>query len=373
MRYNLANKTLTGSLPEMPFFRLSLRRARVVGVVAVAAFGLLPLGVHAWAQEAVSTEDGPYVQPPTQEPAPVVREPEPQAGQAQNAQRPDAGYQAPGANYDPGLFQRRIPKEQLAFLSQFAGMTSNELYRDKQFRKLMHSFVPDCTYHYGSDKSMFDALDEVIQGSSEPVVVRDGRYVMLSGHMGPYLSGKGFLWIDMQEGIGLGAFYFHPTNGEPTPAVNVFSKQVLKEMLLDWSELPPAFAENLVAWEQADRVPPLTTRYFITGSNKKILLEHDEDFCMPVSGAGYDDCEQMNADASDKDMDAAGYLEQTHHVTNATAWMITDADQVAWIGVRDRTCGGVLDPLGCHIRMTQERTRVILHAPPRPVAHPIHR
>jgi hypothetical protein len=122
-------------------------------------------------------------------------------------------------------------------------------------------------------------------------------------------------------------------------------------------------------------VPPLTVRYFITGSNKKILLEHDEDFCMPVSGAGYDNCDQMNADAADKDMDAAGYLEQTHHVTNATAWMITDPDQLVWIGVRNRTCGGVLDPLGCRIVMTRERTHVILHAPPprRPVAHPIHK
>jgi uncharacterized protein YecT (DUF1311 family) len=340
----------------------------------------MPAGMFARAQEAPSTDSGPYAQPPMQEPAPIVREPaEPQPGQAAGTQGPgaqgqDAGYQAPGANYDPALFQPRIPKEQLAFLNQYAGMPSNELYRDKQFRKLMHSFVPDCTYHYGSDKSMFDALDEVIQGSSEPVQVRDGRYVMLSGHMGPFLSGRGFLWIDMQEGIGLGAFYFHPTNGEPTPAVNVFSKQVVKEMLLDWSELPEAFAEDLTAWEQADGVPPLTTRYFITGSKKKILLEHDEDFCSPVSGAGYNDCEQMNADAADKDMDAAEYLEQTHHVTNATAWMITDPDQVAWIQVRDRRCGGVLDPLGCRIVMSRERTHVILHAPPpRPVAHPVHR
>jgi uncharacterized protein YecT (DUF1311 family) len=348
--------------------------------VSIAALSLLPVGVAAMAQEAAGFQDGPYAQPPAQEPAPVVRQaPEPQPGQApgapaQGTQAQDAGYQLPGSNYDPGLFQRRIPKEQLAFLNQFAGMPSNELYRDKQFRKLMHGFVPDCTYHYGIDKSMFDALDEVIQGSSEPVHVRDGRYVMLSGHMGPFLAGKGFLWIDMQEGIGIGAFYFHPTNGEPTPAVNVFSKQVQKEMLLDWSELPAEFAADLTAWEQADRVPPLTTRYFITGSNKKILLEHDEDYCAPVAGAGYNDCDQMNADAADDDMNAALYLEQTHHVTNATAWMISDPGQVAWIGVRDRTCGGVLDPLGCRVVMSRERTHVILHAPPpRPVAHPIHR
>jgi len=268
----------------------------------------------------------------------------------------------------------RIPKEQLAFLAQFAGAPSNQLYHDKQFRWLMHGFVPDCTFHYGRGMSMFDALDAVIQGSSEPVVVRDGRYGMLSGHMGQYLAGRAFLWIDMQEGIGLGGFYFHPTNGEPTPAVNVFSKQVLKEVLLDWSELPAEFAQDLTAWEQMDSVPPLTTRYFITGSNRKILLEHDEDFCTPMSGAGYNDCDEMNAGAADTDLTAAEYLEQTHHVTNATAWMINDPDAVAWIQVRNRRCGAVLDPLVCRVVLTRERTHVILHAPPpRPAPHPMPR
>jgi hypothetical protein len=348
---------------------------RVIGCVAFGVVLTSLLAANGWAQEAVSSQEGPYAQPPAQEPAPVVRQaPEtpPAAGQ-----QTDAAAQAPLAplaNYDPALFQRRIPKEQLAFVSQYAGAPSNELYREKQFRKLMHSFVPDCTFHYGMDKSMFDALDEVIQGSSEPVQIRDGRYLLVSGHMGKYLAGRAFLWIDLQEGIGLGGFYFHPTNGEPTPAMNVFSKQVQKEMLLDMSELPPAFNEDMTAWTQADNVPPLTTRYFITGSNKKILLEHDEDFCAPASGAGYNDCEQMNADAADMDMTAAGYLEQTHHATNATAWMITDPDQVAWLQVRVHACGGVLDPLGCRITMARERTRVILHAPPpHPVGRPVRR
>lgn len=348
------------SIPLFP------RRAMSLCAVMSVALGLMSGGARSVAQEAMSPQAGPYAQPPEQLPAPIVREPAEPEPPVQPKQ--DAG---PLANYDPTLFQKRIPKDQLAFLSQFVGMPSNALYRDKQFHKLMKDFVPECTYHYGTDKSMDQALDEVIEGSSEPVRVRDGRYVMLSGHQGPYLSAKAFLWIDMQEGIGLGAFYFHPSNGEPTPVVNVFSRQVLKEMLLEMSELPPAFAEDLAAWEHADYVPELTTRYFITGSNKKILLEHDEDFCMPASGPGSNDCDQLNADASDKDLDAASYLEQTHHVTNATAWMINDPDQQIWIGVRDRTCGGVLDPLGCHVRMTRERTHIILHAPPppRPVSH----
>src|ERR1017187_7126837 len=330
-----------------------LRRFRASCVFSIVAFGVTSAGTPAanaagllaaarvgstGLTEAISAQNA---QPPVQEPAPIVRQPpEPQPGQAHGPQEQNAGSQTAPSNYDPALFQKPIPKDQLAFLNQFAGMPSNELYGDKRFRKLMHSFVPDCMFHYGVDTPLTDALDEVIQGSSAPVQIRQGRYVMVSGHMGTHHAGKGFLWIDMQGGIGLGGFYFHPGNGEPTPTVNIFSKQVVKEMLLDWSELPPAFAEDEVEWSQAENLPPLTARYFITGSNKKSLLEHDEDYCSPASGPGYNDCGQLNADASDIDMNAASYLEQTHHVTNATAWMITGDDQVAWIQVRDTTCGG---------------------------------
>jgi len=335
---------------------------RVIGCVAFGVVLTSLLAANGWAQEAVSSQEGPYAQPPAQEPAPVVRQaPEtpPAAGQ-----QTDAAAQAPLAplaNYDPALFQRRIPKEQLAFVSQYAGAPSNELYREKQFRKLMHSFVPDCTFHYGMDKSMFDALDEVIQGSSEPVQIRDGRYLLVSGHMGKYLAGRAFLWIDLQEGIGLGGFYFHPTNGEPTPSVTVFSNQV-REDGISLGELPPAFAEDLSAWQMQWGVPMVTTRYFIGDTHRKILLEHDEDYCAPANGhygPAESDCEQMDADAADADMTAAYFLDQVHYATNATAWML-GPDQVEFLEVRDRTCGRVVDPLACRVRVTRERTRVIL-------------
>jgi uncharacterized protein YecT (DUF1311 family) len=94
----------------------------------------------------------------------------------------------------------------------------------------------------------------------------------------------------------------------------------------------------------------------------KIVLLHDEDFCAPANGqygpAGTD-CEQLDADAADADMTAAYYMDETGYKTNATAWML-GPDQVAFLSVRDRTCGGVLDPLGCRMRMTRERTHVIL-------------
>jgi uncharacterized protein YecT (DUF1311 family) len=286
-----------------------------------------------------------------QSPSPQSQDPQPQ------------GRQAPGSNYDKAIFQKPIPADQLAFLNLFVGAASNELIRDKQFRKLMHSVIPDCTFHYGWDMPLSEAIELVLKGSTVPVRIRDGRYLMVSGRSGPYLAGRGFIWIDLQDGVALGAFYFHPTNGEPTPVVNVFSKQV-KEGTLKLSQLPLAFAEDLSQWSSDTRVPPVTTRYFITGSNHKILLEHDEDYCAPAAGIAPPDCQQMNADAADIDVNAAYYLDQTNHATNATAWMITGQDQVVWLQVRESTCRIGPDPLRCHIRMARERTQVILRRHP---------
>jgi hypothetical protein len=259
--------------------------------------------------------------------------------------------------YDPGIFQTRMSPAQLSFLTGFAGAPSGELFHDKQFHKLLKSFVPDCTFHYGSDKSFDKALDEVFQGSRIPVELQDGRYLTLAGGNGPYLAGRAFLWIDLREGIALGAFFFHPTNGEPTPSVNVFSRQVKGEDLLQLTQLPPAFASALAGWSAEANIPNLTTRYFITGSNHKILLEHNENLCAAADGSdalSASDCELFTSSAADIDLTAADYLDATHHATNATAWMISGEDQ-AWLGTRAGACGTVVNPLGCRIRLTHAR------------------
>jgi hypothetical protein len=226
------------------------------------------------------------------------------------------------------IFQTPIPVDQLLFVNQFVGQPSGNLMRDKQFRKVMHGFVPDCVFHYGWDTPLSGAIEQAIKGSSIPVRIRDGRYVTVSGVKGPILAGRGFIWLDLQTGIALGGFYFHPTNGEPTPSVTVFSRQV-KEDSLSLTQLPQAFAADLFAWSQEARIPPITTRYFISGFNRKILLEHDEDY-------GSMDA---NAAAADLDLDAAYYLEQTNHATNATAWMNNGGENAAWLRFRDNTCG----------------------------------
>jgi hypothetical protein len=284
---------------------------------------------------------------------------------------PPPDQQAPVQTYAPPapvVFADRIPGDQLAFLNQLAGAPSGKVKRDKQFRKLTRSVIPDCTFHYGRDMSLSDALDMVMDGSKIPVEIRDGRYLIVSGSNGPYLAGRGFIWIDMQEGIGLGGFYFHPTNGEPTPIVAVFSRQVrTQERSIGISQLPAAFAGDLQLWSKGLRVPFLTTSYLLTVSNKRILLEHDEDYCAPAGvmpsqppATPSDACERIDADAADIDMEAASYLKQVNYATNATAWMIADPAQVAWIAVRENTCRVGPDPLRCRIRMTRERTHLII-------------
>jgi uncharacterized protein YecT (DUF1311 family) len=257
-------------------------------------------------------------------------------------------------------FQDTIAAGQLAFLNGYAGRPTRELLKDKQFRALMKAAIPRTEYHYGRDMPLSEALEDALDGSPLPLNVRDGRYVTVMGMQGPYLRGRGFLWFDLQEGIALGGFYFTPTNGEPTPTLTVFSRQ-LRQTTLTLSELPREFVDDLSQWSAVARIPPITPRYFIPDNGRKYVLEHDEDYCWHPAGTPAppeDECMQANLDAANADMDAAYFMKETHNAANATAWML-DPEQVSWLAVRASTCVGP-NALGCRVRMTRERTRVIL-------------
>ncbi len=360
------------------------RRVWVAGFWTAVAAVLVLCAVSARAQDSPSPDAPP--QPdrsvPVAQPAAPVERPDASA----DAQQAAGAAQAQSAGAVPGVvaqgnglavFESRIPADQMAFLAGLNGVSSSDVMRDKEFKHLMKLFVPNCEFHYGRDMGLDEALRMTMDGSMAPAEIRDGRYFSIAGSRGPYLGGRAVIWIDMKEGVGLGAFYFHPTNGEPTPTVAVFSRQV-KEKVLGMSDLPPEFARDFVQWAGGSGVPALTTTYFLTGSNLRVLLEHDEDFC---SGAGLnmvpegEPCEQMEADAADADEVAAYYLDQVHYKTNATAWMI-GPDQQEWLLLRQHTCGGVVDPLGCRIRVTREHVHVLtgrlpIRPGPRPgpVAH----
>jgi uncharacterized protein YecT (DUF1311 family) len=128
------------------------------------------------------------------------------------------------------------------------------------------------------------------------------------------------------------------------------------------SQLPVAFQQDLAQWVLVAGPRLVSPRYFIPENGKKYVLVHDDDYCVYQSGPPpppQDQCQEMNAEAADADVNAAYFMQETHNAANATAWML-GPDQVTWIGVRDRSCG--LGPVGlpCRIRITRQRTRVLL-------------
>jgi uncharacterized protein YecT (DUF1311 family) len=269
---------------------------------------------------------------------------------------------------DAAVIQKPLASDQLTFINDFAGRSSRDAAKDGKYRKLIHTVVPDALYHYHRDMPLSDALETVLTNSPLPVDIRDGRYAMVSSEAERGAGGLGFLWTDMHDGIALGGFSFHPTNGEPTPTLTIFSKQI-KDESLELNQLPAAFAEDMYRWSAATGVPPVITRYFINSAGIKIVLEHDEDYCVHSDGSPAppaDVCDQMNEDAANVDMEAAYFMERTGYASNATARTAVESDQVVWIKLRDETCKEGPERLKCRIRMTHERTRVLIarrHAP----------
>jgi hypothetical protein len=310
---------------------------------------LLALPLRTFAQEAPSATAPPA-------PAPVERE---------EPQQPEAPAQPaeplpPPAPYDPAIFERRIPSADLTDLLTHAGEPSGKLWRDGQFRKLVNHNTPDVMYHFGRDMPFSNAVDTAMSGSPVPIVVRDNRYVLLSGRTREFgFSGRAFLWFDTQEGIFLGGFYFNPSNGEPTPTLTVFSRQTRQDNL-SLGQLPPAFGPDLYAWLAQSGVPTVESRYFIDDLKKRTLLQHDEDFCLYPDGTRApvgDPCEQRNVDAADIDLTSADYLAAIHYATNGTAWMLDpSANRDFYLSVNNR-CGVALN---CRVILIRQRTRSIL-------------
>ena len=287
------------------------------------------------------------------------------------------GSSSPTPVPDNAIFQKPLASEQLTFLAGFAGRSARDVVKDGKYRKIIHSVVPDAPYHYHRDLPLSDALETVLSNAPRPVEIRDGRYAMVSSETEPGGGGLGFLWTDMHDGVALGGFSFHPTNGEPTPTLTIFSKQ-LKDESLELNQLPLAFAEDMYHWAAATGIPPVITRYFINAEGVKIVLEHDEDYCVHPDGSPApppDVCDQMNEDAANVDMEAAYFMERTGYASNATARTAVESDQVEWIKLRDETCRIGPDRLKCRIRMTHERTRALIkrrHSSPPPPHAPPH-
>ncbi|MGD0731427.1 MAG: lysozyme inhibitor LprI family protein [Terracidiphilus sp.] len=278
----------------------------------------------------------------------------------QNPAAPSPPLQPPPS---AAIIQNPIAADQLAFLKDYDGKMPREIRKDKRFRELEKLITPSTRYFYHYDKPLSEARDEVFENTPLPISVRDGRFVMVGTAGGPdaHRMGRGFLWFDMQNGIGLGGIYFHPINGEPTPTLAIFSRQ-LRQTSLSMGQLPPDFLQDFSQWALIARIKIISPRYFIPANGKKYVLLHDEDYCSHPEDAPAPplaQCQELNAEAADADLNAAYFMRETGNAADATAWML-GSDQVAWISLRDQSCGIGPDRLPCRIRITRERTRVIL-------------
>jgi hypothetical protein len=261
----------------------------------------------------------------------------------------------------PVAFQNTIPSDQLAFLSAYAGKPVKDLLKDKQFHALLKQITPNTEYHYGRDMPLSDTRDDMLDGSQRPVIVRDGRYVMVPGDKGPYLQGRGFVWFDLKEGIALGGVYFHPVNGEPTPTLAIYSRQ-FKDTTLTMTQLPVDFASDVIQWATQERIPPVTTRYFIPQNGRKYVLMHDEDYCDHPADQPpppQDACQELNAEAADADLNAADFMAQAHNAADATAWSVNPA-QLTWLDVRNQSCGAGPGFAVCRVRLTRRRVHMMI-------------
>ncbi len=274
----------------------------------------------------------------------------------------------------PAAIQNPIPADQLAFLKDYDGKMPKQILKDKRFRDLEKEITPPASYFYHFDRALSNARDEVLDDKPLPISVRDARYVMVDSAGGgdPQAYGRGygrgFLWFDMQMGIGLGGIYFHPSNGEPTPTLTIYSTQ-LSDTDLSMGQLPPEFDQDLRQWAAMAGLEVISPRYFIPANKKKYVLLHDENYCAypgntPVLGG----CQELNVEAADADLNAAYFMHLTGNASDANAFML-NSDQTAWLALRDRTCAGP-NGLACRIQITRQRTAVLTGhpmPPPRPV------
>jgi hypothetical protein len=211
---------------------------------------------------------------------------------------------------------RTSPRDQLAFLNECAGATVDTALK-KKLRAVIEMAAPVVPFHYSIDLPLTMASQFVLFSQPLSVSIREGRYAMIANTdpLGTSDRRRGFLWVDLHQGIVLGGIFFYPSNGEPTPTLTVFSRQV-DDAPSGLSKLPSAFAQDLSRWAAADQIPAITTRYFINSFGEKTLLAHDENLCSPAQSAS--SCDEDRRAAAQIDEQAALFLEQTHHAPNAT-------------------------------------------------------
>jgi uncharacterized protein YecT (DUF1311 family) len=169
----------------------------------------------------------------------------------------------------------------------------------------------------------------------------------------------------MRHHLEIGAIEFAPTNGEPTPTLTLFSRQVL-DIVTRRVQLPTDFIEDLAAWSRASRRRTTPARYFVNADGLKTVVMHDEDNCHGADQSSLEAtlCASMNLDEADQDLAAAYYLLFNTFEDGTPMRAALKTDQDKWVADRRTTCGTGSDgpALACRIKAARARETTLTNA-----------
>ena len=92
----------------------------------------------------------------------------------------------------PQTFRSSFPLISFSFLKDYANQPAKTLLKDKRFHSLMKQAISSTEYHYGRDMSLSEAVETVLDGSMQPVQVRDSRFVLSPAATAPTLAAVAF-------------------------------------------------------------------------------------------------------------------------------------------------------------------------------------
>jgi uncharacterized protein YecT (DUF1311 family) len=261
----------------------------------------------------------------------------------------------------PAITCTALDPSRVAWLKELIGESTHAAALAGHFDDLINDVAPDAVYHLGVDMPFSAALRIVLHGAGEPITARANRYVSLSACDSPACTrARVLLWSDLDTGLEIGAIDFAPSNGEPTPTLTIFSRQVM-DAVTRRVQLPAGFIEDLATWSRGSRRRGGSTpaRYFVNHAGLKTVVMHDEDNCHGAdqSALAATLCASMNLDAADQDVAAAYYvlLNTFPDGTPMRAALKTDEDK--WVADRRTTCGAGSDgpAIACRIKAARER------------------
>ena len=263
----------------------------------------------------------------------------------------------------PNLRCTTIDPERFTWVRDLAGGSSHDATMAGHFPDLIADVSPDVPYHFHLDMALGNALRVVLRGTAEPVVIRVTRFVTLAACDTPTCSGaRGLIWIDTLKGIEIGGIEFAPSNGEPTPTLTLFSKQV-QDPVTRRAQLPADFIEDLATWARRSRSRGPAARYFVNGQGLKTVVAHDEDNCHGADQSSLEGtlCRSQNMDAADQDLAAAYYLLFNSFAEGSTMRAALKTDEDKWVADRRTSCGAGADgpTLACRLKTTRDRVTAL--------------